>query len=204
MPHAESTMTEPIVNGEKVHSQFLNVCTTSSILESAHPNMTQHLTSYPVVSESIAVFKENPYGAKSIDLADQGFARFAKPVLPYFSTPYSYIAPYVSRADVLGDQGLSKIDSRFPIIREDTEKIRGTIYNNAVYPVRVAGDVKHHVIDTFGTEYKKCGGDGFVASGKAVITTSLVLSSESLAWATTFFQNAKEEVKEVVNEKINH
>ncbi|CAI7574424.1 unnamed protein product [Penicillium manginii] len=188
MPHADSDkMGEPIVNGEKVHSQFLD-----------------HLTSYPVVSDSIAVFKGNPFGAKSIEFADQGYTRLAKPVLPYFSVPYSYVVPYLARADTLGDKGLSQIDTRFPIVREDTQKIRGTIYNTAGYPVRVAGDVKHHLFDTYGSEYKKCGGDGIFASGKAVITTSLVISQESLAWVNTWLQTAKDEVKEVVNEKTNN
>ncbi|KAJ5157445.1 uncharacterized protein N7482_008545 [Penicillium canariense] len=188
MPHANSVnMGEPVVNGENIHSQFLN-----------------HLTSYPVVSDSITRFKSNPYGAKSLELSDHAYARIAKPVLPYFSTPYSYVAPYLARADSLGDQGLSEIDSRFPIIREDTQKIRGTLYNTAGYPVRVAGDVKHHLFEIYGSEYKKCGGDGLFASGKALITTSLVLSSESLAYISTWLQTAKEEVKEVVNEKTNN
>ncbi|KAJ5172194.1 hypothetical protein N7492_004787 [Penicillium capsulatum] len=188
MPHANSDiMGEPIVNGEKIHSHFLH-----------------HLTSYPVVSDSIALFKSNPYGAKSLQYADQGYIRLAKPVLPFFSTPYSYVAPYVARIDSLGDQGLTQIDSRFPIVREDTQKIRGTIYNHASYPARFAGDVKEHLFDIYGSEYKKLGGDGFVTSGKAVITTGLVLSSESLNWATTWFYAAKEDVKGVVKEKTNH
>jgi len=156
-----------------------------------------------VVSDSINLFKSTQYGTKSLEFADHGYDRFAKPVLPYFSTPFSYVAPYLERADSLGDKGLSRIDSRFPIIREDTQKIRGSIYNTAGYPVRFAGDVKHHVFDIYGSEYKKCGGDGLVASGKAVITTSLMLSQESLAWISTWLQKSKEETKEVINEKTN-
>lgn len=175
----------------------------SSIISDTVTDIYQHLSSYPVVSDSISYFKGNPYGAKSLDLADQGYNRLAKPILPYFEAPYTYVAPYLARADSLGDQGLSQIDSRFPIIREDTQKIRGTIYDTAGYPVRFAGDVKHHVFDTYGSEYKKCGGDGLVASGKAIITTSLVLSQESLAWVNTWFQTAKQETKQAVNEKVN-
>ncbi|KAE8162051.1 MAGE family-domain-containing protein [Aspergillus tamarii] len=181
MPHAEpKKMGENAVNGEKVHSHFLD-----------------HLTSYPVVSDSITVFKSNKYGAKSIQYADQSYDRIAKPFLPYFSKPYGYIAPYLARADSLGDQGLSQIDSRFPFIKEDTDKLRNTIYDNATYPVRFVGDVKAHVFDTYGSEYKKCGGDGVVASGKALITTSLVLSQESLGFLSSLLQAKKEQVKDV-------
>lgn len=114
------------------------------------------------------------------------------------------MAPYLARADHLGDQGLSKIDSRFPLIREDTRKIRGTLCSTAGYPVRFAGDVKAHVFNIYGAEYKKCGGDGLVASGKAVITTSLVLSVESLAFVRAWLQSAKEEAREKVSEKSSY
>lgn len=205
MPHANSdTMGEPVVNGEMPHSQFLDVSVTILALCTLTHPPSKHLTSYPVVSDSISLFKSNPYGAKSLEYADHGYTRLAKPVLPYFSAPYSYVAPYLARADSIGDKGLSQIDSRFPIIREDTQKIRGVIYNTAGYPVRFAGDVKHHVFDIYGSEYKKCGGDGVFASGKAVITTSLALSQESLAWVSTWLQTTKEEVKDVVNEKTNN
>lgn len=43
--------------------------------------MLQHLTSYPLVSDSITTFKNNKYGAKSLTYADQGYA-FAKPYQP--------------------------------------------------------------------------------------------------------------------------
>ncbi|EAW08116.1 putative pathogenesis associated protein Cap20 [Aspergillus clavatus NRRL 1] len=187
MPHAENgTMAEPVVNGEMVHSHFLD-----------------HLTSYPVVSDSIAVFKSNKYGAKSLEYADQGYARLAKPVLPYLSKPYGYVAPYIARVDTLGDQGLTKLDTSFPIIKEDTDKLKGTIYDTAYLPVRLAGDVKTHVYDTFGSEYKKCGGDGVVASGKAVISTGLILSQESLTYINSVLQKKKAEAKEAVNDKAN-
>lgn len=154
-----------------------------------------------MVSDSITSFKSNPYGAKSLEYADQGYNRLAKPFLPYLSIPYTWVAPYLTHADQLGDQGLSKIDSRFPIIREDTQKIRGTLCSTAGYPVRFAGDVKHHVFNIYGAEYKRCGGDGLVASGKAVITTSLVLSQESLALVSAWLRTAKEETRETVCEK---
>ncbi|KAE8352560.1 MAGE-domain-containing protein [Aspergillus coremiiformis] len=165
-------MGENAVNGDKVHSHFIH-----------------HLTSYPIVSDSITVFKSNKYGAKSLEYADQSYDRIAKPFLPYFSKPYEYIAPYVARADSLGDHGLTQIDSRFPIIKKDTETLRGTIS----YPVRLVGDVTTHLLDTYGAEYKKCGGDGVVASGKALITTSLVLSQESLGFISSLLQAKKEQ-----------
>lgn len=202
-------MSEPKVNGEKPTSQFLSVsdpwpatslrcsCRTALIL------VLQHLTSYPLISDSISTFKNSKYGSQSLNYADQGYA-FAKPYLPYLSTPYSYLAPYVAKADSLGDQGLTKVDERFPIVKEDTEKIRGTIVDTAYLPVRLAEEARQHLLETYGAEYKKCGGAGYVASGKAVVTTSLVLSQESLAWLSAAIATQKEQAKEVVNEKASH
>lgn len=67
--------------------------------------------------------------------------------------------------------------------------------------MQLAGDMKQHLVDTYGSEYQKCGGDGMIASGKAVITTSLVLSQESLAWINSFLQTKKEQTKDAVKEK---
>ncbi|KAL4814349.1 hypothetical protein BDW67DRAFT_186907 [Aspergillus spinulosporus] len=176
-------MGENAVNGERAQSQFL-----------------EHLTSYPVVSDSISYYKGNKYGAKSLEFADQGYG-FAKPYLSYLSKPYGYIAPYVTRADSLGDKGLQKVDATFPIIKEDTKTLKNTIYDTAYFPLRLFGDAKSHVFNTYGDEYKKCGGDGVVASGKAIITTSLVLSQESLAFISSLLQKKKAQVKDLVNEQ---
>ncbi|KAL4880069.1 MAGE family-domain-containing protein [Aspergillus karnatakaensis] len=172
-------MGENTVNGDRAQSQFL-----------------EHLTSYPVVSDSITVYKTNKYGAKSLEFADKGYG-IAKPYLPYLSKPYGYVAPYVARADSLGDQGLHRVDSTFPFIKEDTSTLKSTIYDTAYYPLRLAGDVKNHLFSTYGDEYKKCGGDGIVASGKAIITTSLVLSQESLAFISSLLQQKKAQVKDL-------
>jgi len=189
MPHAtdnESTMGDPQVNGEFSHSQFLS-----------------HLTSYPIVSDGFSTFKKNPYGQKSIDLADTGYSKFAKPYLPYLSKPYGYVAPYVAKADSLGDKGLSKVDETFPIVKEETEKIKGTVFSFAGYPLKLAGEGKTYLFDTYSSEYKKCGGDGYVAGGKAVISTGLVITSDSLAWVSAFFSAKKEEAKKVYEEKTS-
>jgi len=159
------------------------------------------LASYPLISDGISTFKANPYGQKSLDLADSGYTKFAKPYLPYFSKPYGYVAPYVAKADSIGDKGLSKVDEKFPIVKEETEKIKGTIFDYAGYPLKLAGDGKAYLFDTYSSEYKKCGGDGYVAGGKAVISTSLVITSESLAWISAFLGAKKEQAKDMYKEK---
>ena len=154
---------------------------------------SQHLTSYPVVSDAISTFKSNPYGKKSLDLSNTGYEKLVAPFVPYARRPYGYVAPYVAKADSLGSDALSRVDHTFPIVKEDTEKIKGTVLDFAYFPFRLAGDSKNYVLNTYSSEYKKCGGDGYVAGSKAVVTTGLVVTSDTLAWLSQFLGQKKEE-----------
>jgi len=176
-------MGSTLTNGDKPSSEFLS-----------------HLTSYPVVSDGISTFKSNPYGAKSIDIADAGFDKFVKPVLPYAQKPYGYVAPYVAKADSLANTGLGKVDATFPIVKEDTEKIKGTVLDYVFFPVKVASEGKDYLFGTYSSEYKKCGGDGLVSGGKAFITTGLVVTSDTLSWLSAFLGAKKEEAKPKIDE----
>lgn len=108
------------------------------------------------------------------------------PFVPYAKRPYGYVAPYVAKADSLASDGLTKVDSKFPIVKEDTQKIKSTVLDFAYLPFRMVGDGKNYIFDTYGSEYNKCGGDGYVAGGKAMITTSLVVTSDTLSWLSSF------------------
>lgn len=162
-------------------------------LSPANKLFLQHLISYPVVSDAISTFKSNPYGKKSLDLSNTGYEKLVAPFVPYAKRPYGYVAPYVAKADSLGSDALSRVDHTFPIVKEDTEKIKGTVLDYAYLPFRLAGDSKNYILDTYSSEYKKCGGDGYVAGSKAIITTSLVVTSGTLAWLSTFLGQKKEE-----------
>jgi len=189
MPHAESskpTDTMAAVNGNKPSSAFL-----------------AHITSYPIVSDTISTYKSNPYGAKSLDLAGKGYEKFAKPVLPYLSKPYEYVSPYVAKVDSIGDSVLSKVDGTFPVVKKPT----GELYDNATgiafYPLTKASEGKDYVLKTYGSEKKKVGGEGLVTAGKAAVTTTLIVGSDALSWLSNYLSSKKTEAKEVANEKLN-
>ena len=153
----------------------------------------QHLTSYPVVSDSISTFKSNPYGKKSLDLSNTGYEKLVAPFVPYAKRPYGYVAPYVAKADSFGSNSLSWLEKTFPIMKEDTKKIKGTVVDYAYSPLRLVGDSKNYLLDTYSSEYKKCGGAGYVAGSKAVVTTGLVVTSDTLSWLSSFLGQKKEE-----------
>ena len=119
----------------------------------------------------------------------------------YAHKPYGYVAPYVSKADQLADGALTKVDQKFPLVKEDTQKIKSNVLDLAFLPLRLAGHGKDYAFSTYSKEYKKCGGDGYVAGGKAFITSGLVITSDAFAWLADFLSQKKEQAKEVAKEK---
>jgi len=196
MPHSEETSSNitttddskmaPQVNGEAPSSAFFH-----------------HLFSYPVISDSITTFQSNPYGAKATELTATSYAKISKPILPYLSTPYSYVSPYLHKADSLGDSTLSTLDSKFPVVKKPTGELIDDGKAFVFYPLKVGNEGKEYVFGVFGGEKKKVGGEGLVTLGKAAVATTLVVSSDALGWLSRFLSKKKEEAKEVTNEKLS-
>lgn len=160
-----------------------------------------------MVSDSISTFKTNPYGKKSIALADHSYHHLhylVAPLIPYTQGPYEYVKPYVTKVDSLAEGGLTKVEHTFPIVKEDTQTIKSSIFDFAYFPFRVAGVSKDYVFSTYSGEYQKCGGDGLVSGGKAVITTGLVVTSDTLSFLGALLARKKEQTKEVVKEQSGH
>ena len=230
MPHAEESngsATEMVNGDSKAHSQFIDVSTATLFRASPYPILTftlyppppqlsnhsfhpankhcslQHLTSYPVVSDSISTFKSTAAGQKSINLADNTYKSLAPHILPYAQGPYNYVAPYVAKADSVAADGLIRVDQRFPIVKQETENIKNSVLSLVFLPLRLMAETREYVFKTYGNEYKKCGGDGYVAGGKAMITTGLVVTSDGLGWLSGFLQAKGQEAKEVAKKKTS-
>jgi len=192
MPHAEQNGT--MVNGDSMNSVKVNG-------EKPQSKVLSHLQSYPVVHDSLEFYRTNPYGAKSLSLFNTTYQRFIAPLHPYLQTPYSYISPYITRADELGDSGLSRVESRFPIVKEDTGKLKETVSNYALAPVALIGQGKQYVLGTWEDEYKKTGGqEGVVRSVKALISTELKIGSDSYKYVSEYLGQKKQAAAKKTNE----
>lgn len=152
------------------------------------------------MKDSISAFQSNPYGQKSIDITNFGYSKFVKPTLPWLEKPAQYAKPYVAKADEVGDHLLSRFDEKVPILKSETQEIKSTIFDYVSWPLKTAGETKQYVLDTYQSEYKKCGGDGVVAGSKALVTSGLVISSDALTHLSSFLQQKKAEAKEVAKE----
>lgn len=118
MPHATSdSMSQPTTNGDAPSSKFVS-----------------HVTSYPVVSDTLSTLAQHPVGKQSLDIADRAYQTFGKPVEPYAQNAFSYVKPYAQKADEMADSGLGKVDERFPIVHEDTHTVIDTAKSYAFWP----------------------------------------------------------------------
>jgi len=195
MPHAENGTNGQKaiqVNGDPPASQFLS-----------------HLTSYPVVSDSINMYKSNPYGAKTIDLTQQLLQTYNNSVnpriAPLLRTPYSLVAPYLARADSLGDSGLTNLENRFPIVREPTQDLRSKLVDTAVWPFALANQSKDYVLGTYNEECQKASDkpDGLVKKAQAVLRTEIRLTAEVLTFVRSMLQQRKKEANAAIKEKVS-
>ncbi|KAF2203100.1 hypothetical protein GQ43DRAFT_439105 [Delitschia confertaspora ATCC 74209] len=200
MPHAEENVfapLEPSVDMDKADTPMTNGTAPMTNGEQHSSKVLSHLQSYPVINDTVSVFQSHPYGAKSLSLFNEIYnrvqARIITPLSPYLQTPYSYVSPYVSRADELGDANLTKIESRFPIVKEDTEKLKETVTSYVSLPLTLAGQGKEYVIGTFNDEYSKTSGNGGVLKlAIAGVSTQLKIGHDGLDFVKGYFQNRKQ------------
>lgn len=162
-PHAEhdneqqtkgdmSNQQAPLTNGETPSSRVLS-----------------HLHSYPVVHDSVEGFKQDPRGSRVLAMATNTYNNLFAPFTPYLATPYSYLHPYLDRADQIGDNTLSKIESHLPIVKEDTSKVKEAALSPYTY-----------VANTWQDEYKKTARkDGPVKTGIVLISTELKIVQDA-------------------------
>jgi len=143
-----------------------------------------HLTSYPLVSDSLSLYASNPYGAKSVNLFNEAI-----------------IAPYVEKADSLGDKGLSKVDSTFPIVKEDTSSLKEKVISLPFVPYDTAVSAKDYVFKTYSDESSKVGGSGVVPFAKSVISTEIKIGSDVVNYIASFVIAKKDEGKKFADEK---
>lgn len=164
----------PLTNGETPSSKVLS-----------------HLHSYPVVHDSVETFKTHPYGSKALGLAHNTYQSVIAPFHPYLATPYSYLHPYLTRADQIGDNTLSKLETHLPIVKEDTSKVKEVALTPYTY-----------VTSTWQDEYKKTQRqDGLVKTGIVVLSTELKIVSDACDVFLAYWNKGKETTKKVIDEQ---
>lgn len=138
-----------------------------------------------------------------MNLFNDAYTKLVTPFEPYFKTPLSYVIPYLQKADSLGDKGLSEVDSRFPIVKEETSSLKEKVKSLPFVPYNTVISTKDYVLKTFDEESKKNEGSGLVPLAKSVIGTELKIAADTLGFITGFLIAKKEEGKKFADTKID-
>ncbi|KAK4102000.1 hypothetical protein N658DRAFT_495933 [Parathielavia hyrcaniae] len=151
---------------------------TTTVLNGESPQSTtlRHLLTLPAVQDGVRVFKANPLGNMSIQLGYSAYNMVGAPMVSLFNKPLSYVTPYVQRVDQYGDQTLSRVEEKYPMVKKPSPELLSDAKQAVYAPVR-------HVTEVYNGTLQRTGGMYVVASGKAAAKTVVVVSVEGAVFA---------------------
>jgi len=169
-----STQPSPQVNGDVQHYRFF-----------------EHLQSIPVVNDVASKIKTLPLAETSIKITDSAY----RTVQTYLGNQLQYLAPYVKKADDMGDNALSSIEEKFPVVKKPTNEIISDAKTIAFFPVRVSLTGKDHLINTYNSECERVSG-GFVRRhSTAFVATFLTVGTDVFTKASALLKDTSNGVK---------
>lgn len=120
---------------------------------------------------------------------------FAAPVFPLASLSYfmlePLIEPIMQRLDIVAHDSLSRIESTWPVIKEQPGNIKAEVKYLALLPLTKSKERKDYVSNTYSAEYSDCGSGGIFTTGSALICTLLIVLSDCLLWITSMLDGGR-------------
>jgi len=92
----------------------------------------------------------------------------------------TFMQPYVHKADEYGDKALSALDEKFPVTKKPTDELVHDARSLAMRP-------KEHFVEVYRDEQQKAG-DGLVASGTALVYTTVAIGAEICGKALSYLR----------------
>lgn len=162
--------------------------------DSPQSTTLRHLLTYPAVQDGVRVFKANALGKMSIQLSTSVYQAVAAPVLPLFNKPFSFVSPYLQRADELGNETLTMLEEKFPAVKKPSPELLVEAKEVVYAPVR-------HVAEVYNGAYQRNGSGDVIARSKAAVKTAALVTGESLIYAIRGALKLGESLK--IHESIN-
>lgn len=173
-----STTTNATPNGNKP---------SPSIAEKSQ--FLSHLTSYPLISDTLTTITTHPYTRTPLHLTHRTLTSLAPYATPLLSPLTPYLTPYLARLDTLGSSALDALDARVPSAKKPTRELYTQTRDLALRPYELSREGSEHVRRAYDGEVKRNGGGegekkmGLVGFGKAVWGTGKVVGGEVVSWA---------------------
>lgn len=88
-------------------------------------------------------------------------------------------------------------------MKEDTDKIKGSVVDVVFFPVKLAQDGKEYVFKTYEDEGSKINGRGVVHTAQTIVSTELRIASDFLHAVAEWLGPKKEKAQKTVEEKLD-
>lgn len=100
----------------------------------------------------------------SMQLSNSAYQMVGAPIMSLLYKPLSYVSPYVQRVDEFGDQTLSKVEEKYPVVKKPSPELLKGAKEAAYAPVQ-------HVSSVYNRAYQQTPGGHAIATGKAAAKT---------------------------------
>ncbi|RAL61833.1 hypothetical protein DID88_002896 [Monilinia fructigena] len=176
--YASSILPSSRTSNEMAHQ--VNGDTSSAFLS--------HLTSYPLIHDSISTFKSLSIWPTIHRLNHHFHTRSSANHSFHTSKSLTNTSLHTSRKSTNSANLLYR-----PLI-PNSPPLRNPLGNEG----------KEYALGKYNSEVKKTEDQGIVGFGKAVVSTGLIVSSEAFQWLSQFLSAKKAEAKETTHEKTNN
>ncbi|KAL2265235.1 hypothetical protein VTJ83DRAFT_6335 [Remersonia thermophila] len=167
--------------------------------DSPHSSTLRHLLTIPAVQDGVRAFNDSPVGRVTTQLSTSAYKLVPGPLLSLIEKPIAYVTPYVTpyahRVDQFGDQTLTRVVERYPVVKKPSPELLADAREAVYKPVR-------HVTEVYQSVYEReSNGNGAatagekaatgpaakahaaVVTGKAAVTTATIVSVEGAIFA---------------------
>lgn len=97
--------------------------------------------------------------------------------------------PILNKADELGDKALRVLDEKIPAAKKPTDELYKDAKSLAMFPYKASQAKTEEFVQTYHEEQRRAGGSGLVASGTALVNTSVALGTQLCGACYSFLTN---------------
>jgi hypothetical protein len=174
------------------------MATTATPVQYPFSKSINHITSYPVVSDTLTYAQSFALAQQTISYS-QSCLGLLKPLSPLLTKANHITAPVVTKVDDFADSKLGQVDEKFPFVKKPTEEIAEFLAAQKDFATGLAQKEREYVLSVFAEELEKTAGEnktGYIPTAKAGVNTGIVISQELLAWITELVQKKRAEKTE--------
>lgn len=171
------------------------MATTATPVQYPFAKSINHITSYPVVSDTLTYAQSFALAQQTLNYSQQALG-LLKPLTPLLTKANDIAAPVVTKVDDFADSKLGQVDEKFPFVKKPTAEIADFLVAQKDFATGLAQKEREYIASVFAEELEKAAGankTGYIPTAKAGVNTGIVISQELLHWITDLVHKKRAE-----------